>query len=101
MIQIIRFNTLYNIHFTLIIQQRKTIIKNRLLYLYFLLKLKLFFLLAYMDKNTISIIDIDFSFIILKLMSIVKFVIIKIEIFIYLKIDILKNCYIFFSKIII
>lgn len=98
MIQIIRFNTLYNIHFTLIIQQRKTIIKNRLLYLYFLLKLKLFFLLAYMDKNTISIIDIDFSFIILKLMSIVKFVIIKIEIFIYLKIDILKNCYIFFIK---
>lgn len=96
MIQIIRFNTLYNIHFTLIIQQRKTIIKNRLLYLYFLLKLKLFFLLAYMDKNTISIIDIDFSFIILKLMSIVKFV--KIEIFIYLKIDILKNCYIFFIK---
>lgn len=51
-----------------------------------------------MDKNTISIIDIDFSFIILKLMSIVKFVIIKIEIFIYLKIDILKNCYIFFIK---
>lgn len=49
-----------------------------------------------MDKNTISIIDIDFSFIILKLMSIVKFV--KIEIFIYLKIDILKNCYIFFIK---
>lgn len=98
MIQIIRFNTLYNIHFTLIIQQRKTIIKNRLLYLYFLLKLKLFFLLAYMDKNTISIIDIDFLFIILKLMSIVKFVIIKIEIFIYLKIDILKNCYIFFIK---
>lgn len=96
MIQIIRFNTLYNIHFTLIIQQRKTIIKNRLLYLYFLLKLKLFFLLAYMDKNTISIIDIDFLFIILKLMSIVKFV--KIEIFIYLKIDILKNCYIFFIK---
>lgn len=96
MIQIIRFNTLYNIHFTLIIQQRKTIIKNRLLYLYFLLKLKLFFLLAYMDKNTISIIDIDFSFIILKLMSIVKFV--KIEIFIYLKIDIFKNCYIFFLE---
>lgn len=51
-----------------------------------------------MDKNTISIIDIDFLFIILKLMSIVKFVIIKIEIFIYLKIDILKNCYIFFIK---
>lgn len=98
MIQIIRFNTLYNIHFTLIIQQRKTIIKNRLLYLYFLLKLKLFFLLAYMDKNTISIIDIDFLFIILKLMSIVKFVIIKIEIFIYLKIDIFKNCYIFFLE---
>lgn len=98
MIQIIRFNTLYNIHFTLIIRQRKTIIKNRLLYLYFLLKLKLFFLLAYMDKNTISIIDIDFSFIILKLMSIVKFVIIKIEIFIYLKIDIFKNCYIFFLE---
>lgn len=96
MIQIIRFNTLYNIHFTLIIQQRKTIIKNRLLYLYFLLKLKLFFLLAYMDKNTISIIDIDFLFIILKLMSIVKFV--KIEIFIYLKIDIFKNCYIFFLE---
>lgn len=60
------------------------------------MKLKLFFLLAYMDKNTISIIDIDFLFIILKLMSIVKFV--KIEIFIYLKIDILKNCYIFFIK---
>lgn len=38
-----------------------------------------------MDKKIISIIDIDFSFIILKLMSIVKFVIIKTEIFIYLK----------------